>query len=51
MKIDLSADIDNLAYLNYMQEQEAAEKDQEDPTREEAANQSGWMAAGEQEKQ
>ena len=49
MKIDLSADIDNLAFLNYMQEQEAAEKDQEDPTREEAANQTEQMAAGERE--
>ena len=48
MKIDLSADIDNLAYLNYMQEQEAADKDQEDLK--EAANQTEWMTAGEQEK-
>ena len=48
MKIDLSADIDNLAYLNYMQGQEEAEKNQED-LRDEAADQTGWMAAGEQE--
>ena len=49
MKIDLSADIDNLAYLNYMQEQEAADKDQKDLK--EATDPTEWMAAGEQEKQ
>ena len=49
MKIDLSADIDNLAYLNYMQEQEAADKDQEDEDPKEAADQTEWMAAREQE--
>ncbi len=42
MKIDLSADIDNLAYLNYMQEQE----DKENQCQKEDAAGSDWMVAG-----
>lgn len=44
MKIDLSTDIDNLAYLNYMQEQE----DKEDQCQKEDAAGSEWMVAGEE---